>query len=278
MTTQNGDGIAAASVTFCCLCNHFNKQGDQLFMYRNVVTELSPDRNGQDRNVPWQKRARPKRPRPKRHRPKQPRPKRPRQKRPRPKRLRPNRPDRNGGPDRNDSGQNGSDRNTQTESAKPTRPNRNVVFRPQKWYIFVMFMPKIFVNFPQPLGHSDVFYEEWMFLTCFHLYLHVFEHNHFFFLVTTQFCSSPVWRQKWGQKYIVSSAPQNAPWKNILTISWSVDVLSVARELSQTSCHKDDTSARAVTKGVHTDALLFTNPQLFRKRIPYSVLETKIAE
>jgi len=127
MTTQNGDGIAAASVTFCCLCNHFNKQCDQLFMCRNVVTEISPDRNGQDRNVPCQKRPRP------------------------------NRPDRNGGPDRNDSGQNGSDRNAQMESAKPTRPNRNVVFRPQKWYIFVMFMPKIFVNFPQPLGHSDVF-------------------------------------------------------------------------------------------------------------------------
>ena len=62
------------------------------------------------------------------------------------------------------------------------------------------------------------FYEEWVFLTCFHLYLHVFEHNHCFFLATTQFCFSPVWRQKWGQKCIVSSAPQNAPRQNSYNI------------------------------------------------------------
>jgi len=47
MTPQKGVCVTPASVTFRCLYNHFNKKGNQLFMYKNVVSEISPHRNGQ---------------------------------------------------------------------------------------------------------------------------------------------------------------------------------------------------------------------------------------
>jgi len=67
MTPQKGVCITPASVTFRLPIIIYINECKKLFMYRNVVTEMSPDRN-----VSW-----PKRPRPKRLGPKRPRPNRP---------------------------------------------------------------------------------------------------------------------------------------------------------------------------------------------------------
>ena len=146
---------------FSGLCAKTVDNSRTLFMYRDGVTDISPDRNGQtemsrDRNGPDR-----------------------------------NGPDQNGwdriDPDRNDSNPNGSDRNGQTESAKPTRPNRNVVFSSTKMVHFCHVHAITFCEFFTTFGHSDIFYEEWIFQTCFHIYLHVFEHNHCFFWVRHSF-------------------------------------------------------------------------------------------
>jgi len=57
MNPQKGVGIAPASVTFRLPTIISLNNGNQLFMCRIVMTEMSPRLKRPDQNVPWQKRS-----------------------------------------------------------------------------------------------------------------------------------------------------------------------------------------------------------------------------
>jgi len=93
-------------------------------------------------------------------------------------------------------------------------------------------------------GHGRLFYAKRIFVTCLVLSAQVFEQNNCFFGYV-QIGFFQAWRQKWRQKYAITTS-KDAPLekKHVLR----VDVASVVCELSQKSRRNADISASAVKR------------------------------